>query len=75
MDYIMKDGERFLSQEEYTYIRGIGIRAEKEIAANCMEIIRGLCIKEEVASGHIGTYEFLMASVISYLGNIGEYEE
>ena len=75
LDYIMKAGEKFLSQEEYTYIRAIGIRAEKEVAAKCMGIIQGLCAKEEVASGHIGKHEFLMTSVISYLGNIGEYEE
>ncbi|MBR5566281.1 MAG: hypothetical protein IKW08_09020 [Roseburia sp.] len=75
MDSIMKEGERFLSHEEYTYIRGIGMRAEKEMAAKCMGIIRGLCTEKEVASGHIGKYEFLITSVISYLGNIGEYEE
>lgn len=75
MDYIMKDSVKFLSSEEYTYIRAIGMRAEKGMATKCMEIIRGLCTKEEVASGHIGKHEFLMASIISYLGNIGKYEE
>lgn len=75
MDYVMKDGERFLSQEEYTYIRGIGIRAEKELEAKCLEILYTICSKEEVASGHIGKYEFLITSVISHLGNIGEFEE
>ena len=75
IDYIMKAGDVFLSQEEYTYIRAISMHAEKEIAAKCMEIIRGFCTKEEVASGHIGKYEFLMTSVMSYLGNVGEYEE
>ena len=75
MDYIMKAGDKFLSQEEYTYIRAIGMRAEKEMAAKYMGIIRGLCTEEDVASGHIGKHEFLMTSVISYLGNIGEYEE
>jgi len=75
MDYIMKEGERFLSNEEYTYIRGIGMRAEKEMAAKYMGIIAELGEKEEPASGHIGKYEFLITSVISYLGNIGEYEE
>ena len=28
-----------------------------------------------MASGHMKKYEFLMTSVISYLGNIGEYKE
>lgn len=75
MDYIMKDSVKFLSSEEYTYIRAIGMRAEKGMATKCMEIIRGLCTNEEVASGHIGKHEFLMTSIISYLGNIGKYEE
>ena len=43
LDDIMKEGEKFLSQEEYTYIRAVGMRAEKEMAAKCMDIIRGLC--------------------------------
>ena len=75
LNYVMKSGGKFLSQEEYTYIRAIGMRAEKEMAAKCMAIIRGLCTEEDVASGHIGKHVFLMTSVISYLGNIGEYEE
>ena len=74
LDDIMKEGEKFLSQEEYTYIRAVGMRAEKEMAAKCMDIIRGLCTEEEVASGHMGKHEFLMTSVISYLGNIGEID-
>lgn len=72
---VMKEGDKFLTREEYTYIRAIGMRAEKELAMMCMEIIRGLCTKEEVVSGHIRKKEFLMTSIISYLGNIGEYEE
>lgn len=75
MDCIMKEGERFLSQEEYTYIRGIGMRIGKEMAASYMSIIAKFCKKEEPASGHMKKYEFLMTSVMSYLGNIGEYEE
>ena len=75
LNYVMKSGDKFLSQEEYTYIRAIGMCAEKEMAAKCMGIIHRLCTEEEVASGHIGKHEFLMTSVISYLGNIGEYEE
>jgi len=75
LNYVMKSGDKFLSQEEYTYIRAIGMRAEKEKATKCMGIIYRLCTEEEVASGHIGKHEFLMTSVISYLGNIGEYEE
>lgn len=75
LDSIVKQGEKFLSQEEYTYIRAIGIRSEKELAARCMQTILGYCIEEKIASGHTKKYEFLMSSVISYLGNIGEYEE
>lgn len=75
LNYVMKSGEKFMSREEYTYIRAIGMRAEKEMAAKYMGIVRGLCAKEEVASGHMKKYEFLMTSVISYIGNIGEYEE
>jgi transcriptional regulator with XRE-family HTH domain len=75
LDYVMKEGDKFLSQEEYTYIRAIGMRAEKELASRCMETISGLCQKMEPTGGHMKKYEFLMTSVISYLGNIGEYEE
>lgn len=72
---IMTHGEKFLSQEEYTYIRAIGIRAESELAKMCMEVIEEYCIYEKIASGHTKKYEFLMTSVISYFGNIGEYEK
>lgn len=72
---IIKKGDKFLTQEEYTYIRAIGMRAENEMSEKFMEIIHELCTTEEVAGGHVKKYEFLMLSIISYLGNIGEYKE
>lgn len=75
LDSIIQAGDKFLSQEEYTYVRAIGMRAEKEMATRCMQIINELCQKSEPTGGHMKKYEFLMTGVISYLGNIGEYEE
>ena len=59
------------------YIRSIGMRINTTKDNPCMEIIREVCEQDELKNGlkpNIRTYEFLMTAVISYLGNIGDYE-
>lgn len=73
----MKPGEKFLSREERTYVRNIGIFTEITKDNPYMEIIREICDQDEKNSDvrvHIGKYEFLMSGVIEYLGEIGEYD-
>jgi len=72
-ELLIKDGEKFLSQEEYTYIRNIGMSEDKEMARECMSIIREICERE--LNGYIRKKEFLLTGIISYLGNIEEYVE
>ena len=74
---VLKQGKRFLSREEYTYIRAIGMRTHITEGNPYIEIIRELCEENEIKMGlkvSISTYEFLMMAVISYLGNIKEYD-
>lgn len=76
LEKIMKAEKKFLSREEYTYIRGIGMRME--MPNPYIEIIREICAQSEEKEELTlctRTYEFLMMGVISYLGNIGAYEE
>lgn len=75
LKYAMKEGKKFLSQEEYTYIRDIGMRLEATNGNCFMNIIKELCEQDGFADIHISTYEFLMEAVISYLGNIKEYKK
>lgn len=78
LEYVMKPGKKFLSCEEYTYIRGIGMRIDAAEDNPYMEIIKEICEQNEAGNGlkvSISTYEFLMTAVISYLGNIGEYDK
>ena len=77
LEYAMKPGKKFLSREEKMYIRSIGMRINTTKDNPCMEIIREVCEQDELKNGlkpNIRTYEFLMTAVISYLGNIGDYE-
>ncbi len=74
---ILKPGEKFLSQEEITCIRNIGIFAHTEKENPYIQAIREICEQEEKKSEWgicMRKYEYLMTSVISYLGNIGEYD-
>ena len=41
---------------------------------NVAEVAYNFC-KENDLGGHIRKYEFLLTSIISYLGNIGDYEK
>lgn len=75
---VMKPGEKFLSREERTYIRNIGMLYAEAVKDNpYMRIIQEICEEDERKSNvrlHIGKYEFLMSGVVGYLGDIGEYE-
>lgn len=74
---LLGEEEKFLTRDESTMVYNVGMRIDN--ADNeYMEIVREICKKyeeyEEIYS-HIRRYEFLMAGVISYLGNSGEYQE
>lgn len=77
LEYVMKPGEKFLSREERTYIRNIGVFTELTKDNPYMRVIQEICEQDEINNDvrvHIGKYEFLMSGVIEYLGEIGEYD-
>lgn len=72
---VMKAGEKFLTIEEYQIIRSAGMRGKKEEEESCMAVVKELCMQIDRISSYIRKYEFLMTSMISYLGNTGSYDE
>lgn len=79
LEYVMKPGEKFLSREERTDIRNIGILFTGTAKDNLyMPIIEEICEQDAGRSDvrvHIGKYEFLMSAVIDSLGEAGEYDK
>lgn len=77
LECLLGEEVKFLSRDEATMVYNVGMRTDDADNAY-MEIVREICKKyeeyEEIYS-HIRRYEFLMAGVISYLGNSGEYQE
>ena len=78
LEYVMKPGKKFLSREERTYIHNIGINIGAVKDNPYMLVIANICKENDLENdlgGHIRKYEFLLTSIISYLGNIGDYEK
>ena len=78
LEYVMKPGKQFLSREERTYIHNIGINIGAVKDNPYMLVIANICKENDLENdlgGHIRKYEFLLTSIISYLGNIGDYEK
>lgn len=77
LENAMKQGKKYLSREERTYMYNIGMRADTTKENPYLSIVREICEQDESTDGligHISKYEFLMTGVISYLGNIGAYD-
>ena len=78
LEYVMMSGKKFLSREERTYIHNIGINIGAVKDNPYMLVIANICKENDLENdlgGHIRKYEFLLTSIISYLGNIGDYEK
>lgn len=77
LEYAIKEGERFLSREEWTYLHNIGMNVDTKKENPYMQIVKEVCEQDAINDRlrvHISKYEFLVTGLTSYLGNIGEYE-
>lgn len=78
LECAMKPGEKFLTREEYTYIRNVGVVSEPEKDNPYMLLVKEICEQEEKddkETRYIGKYEFLVSGLIGYLGDVGKYDE
>lgn len=78
LECVMKPGKRFLSFEEDTLIRSMGLHVGISEKNMYIDVIKEICEQNRQEHGlqmALHTYEFLLMPVISYLGNIGEYDK
>lgn len=77
LEYAMKEGEKFLSREEWTYLHNMGMKEAEKKENPYMQLVKEICERDVINDRlrvHISKYEFLVTGLTSYLGNIGEYE-
>ena len=78
LECVMKEGKKFLSREEYTYIHSLAVHSNTEKDNPYMKVIEEVCEQRESGNGitmSVSTYEFLKMGLMSYWGNMGKYEE
>ena len=78
LECVMKEGKKFLSREEYTYIHSLAVHSNTEKDNPYMKVIEELCEQRESGNGitmSVSTYEFLKMGLMSYWGNMGKYDE
>jgi len=69
--------ELYLTNEEIACVQNITLKIDKERRElrDCIHVLKQICTQINYPTNYLRMYEFIMATVSSYMGNCGEYEE
>jgi len=67
---------RYLTNEEIACIHNITLKIDsrQDELKECISVLRSICEKINYPTNYLRMYEFIMATVSSHMGNLGEYD-
>ena len=74
---VVLSGKKYLTNEEIACIQNITAETDSKYSGNRegISVLRSICAQPKYPENYLRMYEFIMASVASYLGNEGDYDE